>query len=94
MVKVLTEMRDRNVATNGDTLVSCLTSLFVLSGKGAGQYGGGQAGQYGACCLLSLALLAEFRVAGVEPSLGAYKLLLDIFVPKGKKSNILQDILR
>ena len=86
MVKVLTEMRDGGVEADCESLVGCLRSLTGLVGR--------QPGQYGASCLLALALLAEFRLAGVEPSLGAYKLLLDIFLPKGKKSGIVRDILR
>jgi hypothetical protein len=79
-------MREKKISADCESLVSCLRPLAQLAGK--------QAGQYGPACLLALALLAEFRLAGVQPSLGAYKLLLDIFLPKGKKSSILRDILR
>jgi hypothetical protein len=79
-------MRDSGVRPDCESLVSCLRSVAQLAAR--------QAGQYGPACLLSLALLAEFRVAGVEASLGAYKLLIDIFHPKGKKSTILHDVLR
>lgn len=89
VVKVLTDMREHGVRPDSDSLVSCLHAVANLTGKQQ------QADQYGPACLFCLALLAEFRGGGgVEPSLGAYKLLIDIFAPKGKKSGIVQDILR
>ena len=39
-------------------------------------------GNYPESCELGLSLLAEFRAAGVEPSLGAFYQLMEIFYSK------------
>ena len=90
--ELLEEMRDSGVAPNNATLVSILTLLAKLSKRT----------EYEASCRRALDFLAEFRVLGVEFSLGVYKSLLDIYVPvttasdkkaPAKRSPILNDIL-
>ena len=80
--KVLEDMKEAGVAPTNDTLMALLHPISILArGK-----------EYETCCRRALDFLAEFRVLGVEFSLGVYKYLLDIFVPTGsdtdKKRNI------
>eukprot|EP00088_Acartia_fossae_P055076 TRINITY_DN6395_c0_g1_i4.p1 TRINITY_DN6395_c0_g1~~TRINITY_DN6395_c0_g1_i4.p1 ORF type:complete len:673 (-),score=144.76 TRINITY_DN6395_c0_g1_i4:54-2072(-) len=83
----LEKMRSAGHLPNEETLVSCLATVARFAGKlrnGSGE-----------CKEFALALLSEFKSVGVEPCLGAYLHLLDIYYSKRSrdKSMILQDIL-
>jgi len=86
--EVLMDMKDAGVAPTVATLISVLD---VLSGIARSR----EKERYEACCRLALDMLAEFRVLGVEMSLGVYTNLLDIFVDNKNihKSPILTDII-
>jgi len=90
--EVLVEMRDTGLAPTNGTLCSILSLLSQFSKKN----------EYEASCRRALDFLAEFRVLGVEFSLGVYKNLIDVYVPvttatdkktPAKRSPILNDIL-
>ena len=84
---VLVKMKEAGVAPDNTTLISILT---LMAGLAKGK-------EHQSCCRRALDFLAEFRVLGVEFSLGVYKNLVDVFVPKGDrerhKSPIINDIL-
>lgn len=86
--QVLAEMKAKRVAPNLDTIVAILTYIVPLSKFNKGK-------DYMESCRAALATMAEFKMLGVEPSLGVYKSLLDVFVKKYHKdpSPILKDIL-
>ena len=69
--ELLVEMRDTGLAPTNGTLCSILALLAQFSRKN----------EYEASCRRALDFLAEFRVLGVEFSLGVYKNLLDVYVP-------------
>ncbi|XP_023319844.1 protein PTCD3 homolog, mitochondrial [Eurytemora carolleeae] len=71
---ILTSMKAQKLQPNHETLVSCLRAVSMAGSK--------QKANYSSCCEFALCLLAEFRTAGVEPSLGAFCHLLDIFYSK------------
>jgi len=83
---VLEEMKNNKLNPNTNTLIS---TLVVLKNTASGA-------DYAQSCKYSLDLVAEFRNAGVNMSLGVYKMLLDIFVNlKSKQKNtILVDIMK
>jgi len=82
--EILSDMREAGVAPNVGTLISILKLLT------------NNVREREVCCRHALDVLAEFRVLGVENSLGVYKLLLEIFVDKksNNKSPILFDIMK
>jgi len=86
--QVLAEMKAKKVCPNLDTIVAILTYICPLSKFNKGK-------DYQASCSFALATMAEFKILGIEPSLGVYKQLLDVFVKKyhKDKSRILKDIL-
>ena len=75
--ELLQEMKSSGIAPNNETLISVLT---VLEGFCATK-------DYDTACRRALDFLAEFRILEVDFSLGVYKKLLDVFVPKGKSRN-------
>jgi len=87
--QVLEDMKVKRVAPNLDTLVCILDGLDVLSQSQRGK-------GYNASCNLALATMKEFQVLGIEPSLGVYKKVMQIFFKKfhDDKSMILKDVLR
>merc|ERR1719295_1087071 len=64
LTTTLSKMRALNVSPDANTLVSCLEGLVKTGNQ--------HKGNYTACCELALSLLAEFKVANVNPSLGTY----------------------
>eukprot|EP00092_Neocalanus_flemingeri_P030928 GFUD01033590.1.p1 GENE.GFUD01033590.1~~GFUD01033590.1.p1 ORF type:complete len:656 (+),score=179.52 GFUD01033590.1:65-2032(+) len=84
--EVLSDMKEAGVSPTVNTLISALGVLAFTA----------QSREYEGCCRHSLDLIAEFRLLGVEMSLGVYKVLLDIFADKkaNSKSPILSDILK
>jgi len=84
--ETLSEMKEAGVVPNVGTLLSILELLATI----------GKTRDQDACCRHALDVLAEFRVLGVEFSLGVYKSLLDIYVDKKNsgKSPILFDIMK
>ena len=47
---------------------------------------------YANSCKLALSTIAEFKAIGIEPSLGAFRELIEIFVTQTKRSMILFEI--
>lgn len=84
MMGVLTDMKEAGVSPTINTLIAMLGVLELLSRSMENKL----------CCTYALNILAEFRVLGVEMSLGVYKGLLDIHFDKAKpKTPILVDIM-
>jgi len=83
--QILEEMKIKNISPNVDTLINILNIFDFTAAK-----------EYKASCKLALSALAEFRLLGIDPSLGVYKVLIEVFVKKfhTDKSLILHDILR
>jgi len=71
LTTTLSKMRALNVSPDANTLVSCLEGLVKTGNK--------HKGNYAACCELALSLLAEFKVANVNPSLGTYYQIMEVF---------------
>ena len=85
---MLTQMKEAGVAPDNSTLISIL-KLFSSFSKSK---------DHQSACRRSLDFMAEFRVLGVEFSLGVYKNLLDVFLPpgsdsRGSRSPVLNDVL-
>jgi len=82
---ILKEMKDAGVNPNNATLIAILEVLAVMS----------RSKEYETCTKHALDVIAEFRVLGIEFSLGVYKTLIDIFVDQKNfhKSSILSDIM-
>ena len=67
-------MRDQNVSPNAETLVCALQAVASAVSKHQSNYRSG--------CELALSVVSELRQGGVEPSLGAYRQLLEIYYSK------------
>jgi len=83
---VLVDMKEAGVVPNVGTLIAALDVLSVLS----------KSKEHSACCKYALDLLAEFRVIGVEFSLGVYKAVTDVYSDMKKPkaaAQVLGDIL-
>lgn len=81
---VLTDMKEAKVTPTVCTLIAVLEVLGVIS----------RSKENVECRKYALDFLAEFKLLGVEMSLGVYKSLMDIyFDPKKPKSPILGDIM-
>jgi pentatricopeptide repeat domain-containing protein 3 len=74
LTNILTTLRTEGLQPNPETLVSCLQAVARAGSK--------QKANYPSCCELALSLLPEFRIVGVEPCLGAFYQLLEIFYSK------------
>jgi len=88
ITNVLTKMKEAKIAPDAETLVCCLEAVARACNK--------HKGNYPASCELGLSLLSEFRAAvGVEPSLGAFYQLLEIFYSKTNRERpmIMKDFL-
>jgi len=87
MVECLKKMKAAGAMPDQNTLASCLSALARFCTK--------VPRESAACNGFALSLMAEFKNIGVEPSLGAYHNLIQIFYAKGirEKPMILLDIL-
>jgi len=87
IIAYLTKMKTKDISPNEDTLVSCLSVVARFISK--------VSRNTVPCTEFALSLLTEFKNIGVQPSLGVYYNLLNIFYTKSnkEKSMILVDIL-
>jgi len=87
IVGILTQIRDAGLVPDEVTLVACLKAIAKTGRLLTGNYAG--------CTELALSVMSEFKQMGVEPSLGAYYLLLEIFYVKStrERTMLLKDIL-
>jgi len=87
ITNTLTRLRDLGIRPNAETLVCSLHAVSRTASKHKGNYAG--------CCELALSIMAEFKEIGVEPSLGAFYQLLEIFYTKTSRERplIIKDIL-
>jgi len=91
LTSLLSNIKSAGLSPDAGTLEASLSALARMVDKPKFR----QEEILASCGKLSLSIIAEFKNVGVEPSLGAYKNVLDIFYAKGvrEKKLIVKDIL-
>jgi pentatricopeptide repeat domain-containing protein 3 len=80
IVEILTAMKNAAVEPNLGTLNACLGTISMMGGKNPRDY--------------ALTMLAEFKAAGIEPSLASWTYVLQTFCKdRGPVSHVIVDIL-